>query len=95
MARGLQELSITGADQFTDWMPIHGKFNLSITIPSAFSGTVTLQRRFGTSGPEGDLETYTEATQKQGEEFEDAIFYRIGVKAGEFVSGGVDVRLSF
>lgn len=90
-----KKTTITAADQFTDWLPIREdrKFNLSIS--GTFTATVTLQRRFN-DDPEKilDVETFTAATEKTGEDHEGAVQYRLGSKTGEFTSGPIDVRVS-
>lgn len=92
MARAKVTASATAHNTATGWVLLQGKFNISVS--NTFSATCTLQRRFGASGDALDIETYTSTTQKQAEEPEDDVYYRLIVKTGDFTSGQVDMRLS-
>ena len=82
--------TITAADSFTDPVRLTGFFNLSIT--GTFVGTVTVQRSFDEAVTWRDVDTFTKPTEDYGMEPE-VCWYRVGVKAGEFTSGSIGVRL--
>lgn len=72
-----------------------GKFNISANFSNGSGvGTVTLQRKFGSSGATLDIEAYTSDTEKQAEEPEDDVYYRLGVKTGDYTSGTIALRVS-
>lgn len=81
--------NITAGDQFTDPAHLSGYFNLSIS--GTFVATVTVQR-----SPDGnnwhDVDTFTSAFEDWGMDPE-LMWYRVGVKAGEFTSGVVVIRI--
>jgi hypothetical protein len=82
--------TINGADQWTDVVRINGYFNLSIV--GTLGGTiVTVQRRFSTTDTWRDVDTFDAATEVFGMEPENA-YYRVGVKAAQYVGGPVEVR---
>lgn len=92
MSRGVVTASVSAQDTFTSWMQAQGQFNISVS--GTWAGTVTLQRRFGTSGSALDVEAYTANTEKQAVEAEDDVYYRAGVKTGEYTSGTAELRIS-
>ena len=88
-----QIATITADDQWTDSVKMIGDFNVSI------SGTwnnsiVTTQRQFDEDGTWLDVDTFEENTEIVGHEPEKGVLYRIGVKAGDFGGGSIEVRLS-
>lgn len=93
MARGSSTASVAAQNTFSDWMEIRGKFNVSVS--GTWAGTMTLQRRFGSSGSTLDVEAFTANTEKQGDEPEPGVEYRIGCKTGEYTSGTAECRVSF
>jgi hypothetical protein len=92
--------SINAADTFSDPIRVagvEGQRLFGITIAGTFTATVTLQYSVGEPGNWVDVTTYT---TEQSTSYDDGldnqiIYYRIGVKAGEFTSGPVDVTLSY
>lgn len=92
MARAKVTASATAQNTATEWVLLQGKFNISA---SGFGvATCTLQRKFGSAGSALDIETYTADTQKQAEEPEDDVYYRLIVKTGDYTSGTIAMRLS-
>lgn len=81
--------SITAQNTWTDPVQLQGFFNLGIS--GTFSATVTVQRSLDNS-TWWDVDTFTQETQDWGMEPE-VMWYRVGVKTGEFTSGTVEVRL--
>lgn len=81
--------SITAENSFTTAVQIAGWFNVSIS--GTFSATVTVQR-----SPDNtnwyDVDSWTAPAEDVGMEPE-VMWYRIGVKTGNFTSGTVVVRL--
>jgi hypothetical protein len=92
MALGKAEKSITAENSFSDKIQLRGKFNLSLS--GTWEGTVTVQRSFDNGTTWVDVKTYTANTEQVGEEPEPTVFYRFGVKTGEYTSGTVVGRLS-
>lgn len=81
--------SITAQNSFTDAVQLAGWFNVSIS--GTFSATVTVQRSTDNSTWR-DVDTWTAPAEDVGMEPE-VMWYRIGVKTGEFTSGTAVVRL--
>jgi hypothetical protein len=80
-------MNISTDDTFTTPRLIQGRNKFDISISGTFSGTVTLQRSKD-KAVWVDVETYTTPVEKTGEAAT-AWFYRIGVKAGDHISGVV------
>lgn len=91
----------TAENTFTDDIKISGsgtfrEFDLIISGLSAGSATVTLQRSFGSPGAWVDWKTYTtdqSITLDDGLDGSD-VWYRVGVKTGDFSSGTISMEIS-
>jgi hypothetical protein len=82
--------SITLENTFTDKIQVIGHFNLSIS--GTWAATVTVQRSW--NGTDWfDVDTFTSNYEGVGFDAEE-VFYRVGVKTGDFTSGTVVLRLS-
>lgn len=82
--------SITVQNTFTDKIQVIGYFNLSIS--GTWAATVTVQRSW--NGIDWfDVDTFTSNYEGVGFDAEE-VFYRAGVKTGDFTSGTVVLRLS-
>lgn len=84
--------TVSGADQFTDWIVGYAGDTASLSIAgSSFSGTVTLQRKLG----DGNIRTVTTwtADAEKSYVFDESGEIRLGVKTGEFTSGSVALRI--
>ena len=82
--------SITAQNTFTDKIQVVGHFNLSIS--GTWAATVTAQRSW--NGTDWfDVDTFTSNYEGVGFDAEE-VFYRVGVKTGDFTSGTVVLRLS-
>jgi hypothetical protein len=82
--------SITAQNTFTDKLQVVGHFNLSIS--GTWAATVTVQRSW--NGTDWfDVDTFTANYEGVGFDAEE-VFYRAGVKTGDFTSGTVVIRLS-
>ena len=92
MGQRLQSRSISGDNLFTDAAEIIGYFNISIS--GSWVGTVTAQRSFDLGSTWYDVSTWTANTQEYGFEPERRVYYRVGIKAGEYTSGTAILRLS-
>jgi len=80
-----------GADSFTsDTAKLGGAFDLSIS--NTWAGTVTLQRSFDGSNWV-DVEEWTSNAERVVDEPSHDVYYRIGMKNGDYTSGTVDMRL--
>jgi hypothetical protein len=69
----------------------------AIVVSGAFTATVTLQRSIGEIGSWEDVVTYASAVDTTRNDALDnqIVFYRLGVKTGDFTSGPVDVTLNY
>ena len=95
------------ADGFTDWIepkiPDHiGNSHvhfLNISIGGTWTGTVTIQRRFGSEDSARDItdgsfvHTIATVVEQALYDHEEGVEYRIGFKAGDYASGTCNVRL--
>lgn len=82
--------TITAQNTWTDPIRVAGWF--SVSISGTFAATVTVQRSVdGTTWR--DVNTFTAPFEGTGIE-PDVMFYRVGVKTGQFTSGSIDLRLS-
>jgi hypothetical protein len=91
--------SANGADQFTDPVLINGsggQRRLAISISGTWAGTVTLQYSVAEPGAWIDHTTWTANVAKSYEDELDGqiIYYRLGIKAGEYTSGTAVLSLS-
>ena len=81
---------ITAQNTFTDKIQVVGHFNLSIS--GTWAAAVTVQRSWdGTNW--FDVDTFTSNYEGVGFDAEE-VFYRAGVKTGDFTSGTVALRIS-
>ncbi len=93
--------AISGDNDFTRTIKVTGNGEARIfafIIEGTFVATVTIQFAFAEDGPFNDLSpTYTVPTSGNINDLQDGsiIFYRIGVKSGEFTSGTVTVTLNY
>ena len=92
MGQRLQTRSISGDNLYTDAAEIIGYFNISLS--GTWVGTVTAQRSFDLGSTWFDVASWTSNTQEYGYEPERRVYYRVGIKTSEFVSGQADIRLS-
>lgn len=84
--------AIAAADGYTEWVNVHGVFNVSVS--GTWSGTLTLQRSFDGGATVVDVETMTANVERLGEEPERGVHYRVGFKSGDYTSGTAQVRIS-
>lgn len=85
----LASANIAAQNTFTDAARLEGHFNLSIS--GTWSATVTVQRSTDNS-TWVDVDTFTANSEEVGFEPE-LMWYRVGVKTGQYTSGTVVVRL--
>lgn len=95
----LEIATATGADQFTDPIVVSGvggERRISISITGTWAGSVTLQYSVGAPGAWIDVLTWTANVSRgytddlDGQE----IYYRLGIKAGDYTSGTAYLTLS-
>lgn len=96
----LVTLAVSGDDQFTGDIRVTGigaSRDFTITLTGTWAGTVTLQRSIGETGAWVDVTTYTANTTATYNDALDnqIIYYRIGIKTGEYTSGTVTCQLEF
>lgn len=92
--------STSAADVFSDPIRVTGigtGRSFGITISGTFVGTVTLQRSVGSVGAWVDVTSYTTPVSTSLSDALDnqIIFYRIGIKPGNYTSGTAVVGLSY
>lgn len=92
--------TITGDNQFSDPIRVTGVGNSRIftkIVSGSFSATVRLQRSVGAVGAWEDINAVnTPVTVSENDMLDNQIiFYRVGVKSGEYVSGTINVELIF
>jgi hypothetical protein len=92
MAKFVTTRNITSGNQFSDSIQLQGGFNISLS--GTWVATVHVQRSFNKGDTWHDVETWTENTQEYGIEYEEGMYYRVGVKDGNYSSGTVVARLS-
>ena len=81
--------NITAQNTFTTAVQLEGHFNLSIS--GTWAATVTVQRSIDNS-TWVDVDTFTANSEEVGFEPE-LMWYRAGVKTGDYTSGTVVLRL--
>ena len=93
--------SISSADDFTNVIRVSGSGNarqFQIVLSGTWSATVTLQFAFDEAGPWNDTDQVftgnVDTTYNDGQEGS-IIYYRIGVKAGDYTSGTVVASLVY
>lgn len=84
--------SIDSESKWTDSVKLSGYFNLSIS--GTWIGKATIQRSFDKGDTWLNVDTWTANTEEFGMEPEKDVYYRIGVKEGDYTSGTVNLRLS-
>lgn len=67
---------------------------LNISISGTFEAAVTLQRSFDGGSSWRDVETWTVPSEAQLYDYESGVIYRLGIDAGDYVSGAALLRLS-
>lgn len=94
------EADITAEDQYTDEIRVTGVGAtrvFAIVIAGTWTATITLQRSVAEPGAWVDVSAYTGNVSTTYNDALDnqIIYYRIGVKAGDFTSGTAEVSLVF
>jgi len=94
------EADLTGEAQFTDYIRVTGvgaARAFDITRAGTWSATVTLQRSVGEPGSWSDVTTYTtNGTTSYNDSFDNQImFYRLGIKTGNYTSGTAELTLQY
>lgn len=96
----LVTVSAAAEDQFTGDIRVTGigtSRDFTITLTGTWTATVTLQRSIGESGAWTDVTTYTSNTTATYSDALDnqIIYYRIGIKTGDYTSGTAVCQLEF
>ncbi len=93
--------SLTAEDQFTDPIRVTGataaQRTFTFTISDTWTATVTLQRSVGDDSSWVDVTTYTGNTTVNYNDALDnqIIYYRLGIKTGDFTSGTAVFAISY
>lgn len=91
--------TITAADRFSDPIRVTGVGvgrNITVTMSGADVGTATLQRSVGAPGAWSDAASYPTVVSNTYNDGLDnqVMYYRFGVKTGDYVSGTVTLTLA-
>lgn len=82
-----------GADSFTTPTLFSGRFNVSVS--GIWAGAVTLQRSHDTGSTWVDVDNFTSNIESSVDEPQSGgLYYRIGMKNADYVSGQIILRLS-
>ena len=92
MTQFLVSGSISTDNLFTAPTNLQSYFNLSIS--GTWQGTLTVQRSFDFGSTWYDVKNWTANTQEYGFEPEGGVWYKAGIKTGNYTSGICVVRLS-
>lgn len=79
---------------YSTWALMRNRYNLSLRFSSTANLTVTVQRRFSTGGATLDVDNFTASVEQTGIEPEDDVYYRWGIKTGNYTAGGCSGRIS-
>lgn len=93
------EASVSGDDQWSDPIRITGigagQRTFSYAITGTYSATLTLQRSVGEPGAWVDVQVITgSGTYNDGLDNQ-IIYYRIGIKTGNYISGTADIVMTY
>ena len=94
------EQTLSGANQFSSYIRVTGTENsrqFTVTLTGTWTATVTLQRSVGEPGAWVDVVEYTgnaAVTYDDGLDNQ-VIYYRIGIKTGNYTSGTANSSLEF
>lgn len=94
-------VSVDEQNEFTDWIQpaqqlahgVTGSGFLDLVISGTWGGTVTLQKKHGTDGTTYDVETFTSNDAVLIEDHSSTVYYRAGIKTGEYTSGTAVILL--
>lgn len=94
------EVAASGGDQFTGYIKVTGVGAgraIEITRSGTWTATVTLQRSISEPGSWADVTTYTtNATVTYNDGLDNqTIYYRIGIKTGDYTSGTADLTMVY
>lgn len=79
-------------NKFTDKIDCKSGY-LSLSISGTWSGTVTLQRSFDGGENWFDVDTFTANTEETIHDPVKEVFYRVGIKTGDYTSKTAEVGL--
>lgn len=96
----LVDTTLTGDNQFTESIRVTGidaSRSFTIEVTGTFVATVTVQRSIGVEGAWEDFTTYTAPISGPYDDELDnqIIYYRLGIKTGNYTSGTVDIKLIY
>lgn len=85
--------SISSENSFTDWVCLKSVFSLSIS--GTWAGTVTVQRSFDKGTTAFDIEDYSGNIETIGIAAPKTVdvYYRAGIKTGNYTSGTAVVKI--
>lgn len=94
------EEDVSGVEQYTNYIRVIGtgsQRDVTVERAGTWTATVTLQRSVGEPGAWVDVATYTSngTTTYNDSLNEQIIYYRIGVKTGDYTSGTAELSLTY
>lgn len=101
MAANSVTASLIAENTFTEWINPKQAFSkgidnthfMNISVAGTWSGTATLQRRFGSSDFARDVANFLDNAEESLYDHEEGVEYRLGIKTGNYTSGTCIVRL--
>ena len=92
MARPVATETITAQNTFTDWAEIAGDGHISVSGIS--DSTITVQRSFDEGSTIKDVESFVADFEKVINGGGSRVFYRVGIKTGDYGTDTVVCRVS-
>lgn len=92
------EASLSGEDQWSDPIRVTGvgtQRNWIYAITGTYSATLTLQRSVGDPGAWVDVNTISGSSTTNDALDNQIIYYRIGIKTGNYTSGTADILMTY
>lgn len=92
MAKPVATASITAENTFTDWVAVQ-KFG-HVSVSGISDSTVTVQRSFDEGSTIKDVESFTADFEKIIQGSQSTVWYRVGVKTGNYGTDTIACRVS-
>jgi len=88
-----EETSASGSNQYTDAIQVDAGEDIIAQINGTWVGSATLQRSLDVGLTWLDYNTFTINTAVSFTEAQDEVFYRLGIKIGDYTSGTAELAL--
>lgn len=86
--------NISAQNTFTEEIVPRKGSPMNMSVSGTWAGTVTLQRSFNAGATWVDVASYTANTELMVESIEDKVWWRLGIKSGNYGNGTAVCRLS-